>query len=214
MERPNDKQKTSNPNPRFIITSARWLVNVFRKYREQIYSRWVVSTAKIECDDLPVFKGKVHITNDGVCKIGKSLLVRSGYKHNPTGLYGGEFVLVIENGAQISIGSNVGISNSTIYCRNSITIGDRVLIGTDCKIYDTDFHSVWHADRAVRPEILGKCAPVSIGNDVFIGTGTIILRGVSIGDRSVIGAASVVTSPVPADEVWAGNPAKKIRKLN
>ena len=52
-----------------------------------------------------------------------------------------------------------------------------------------------------------------IGEDVFIGAHSIILKGVTIGARSIVGAGSVVTKDIPADEVWAGNPAKCIRKL-
>ena len=53
--------------------------------------------------------------------------------------------------------------------------------------------------------------PVVIGNDVFIGAKSIILKGVTIGENSVIGAGSVVTKSVPANQIWAGNPAKFIR---
>lgn len=192
---------------------ARLLIDIFRRYRERLNSLWFIYSGDIEHVDIPEIKGRANLVNLGRCKIGRNFLVRSGFTNNPTGLYGSEFVLIIEAGAKVIIGNDVGISNSTIYCRQSITIGNGVLIGTDCKIYDTDFHSIHHADRATRPERLGKCAPVSIGNDVFIGTGTIILKGVTVGDRSVIGAGSLVSSSVPADELWAGNPAKKIRML-
>ena len=52
---------------------------------------------------------------------------------------------------------------------------------------------------------------VNIGNDVFIGAGVTILKGVTIGDRAVVGAGAVVTKDILADEIWAGNPAIKIR---
>jgi acetyltransferase-like isoleucine patch superfamily enzyme len=181
--------------------------------RERQASRWVVHSKNIECDDVPMIKGAAYIVNFGRCKVGKNLLIRSGFKYNPTGLRGGGFILIIEKGAVFSVGDNVGMSNCTIYCRQSISIGNGTLIGTDCKIYDSDFHSTNHADRAARPEIPGKCAPVEVGNDVFIGTGSIILKGVKIGDRSVIGAGAVVSTSVPSDELWGGNPAKKIRSL-
>ena len=58
-----------------------------------------------------------------------------------------------------------------------------------------------------------KCAPVVIENNVFIGAHCIILKGVSIGENSIIGAGSVVTKNVPANQIWAGNPAKFIRKI-
>ena len=56
-------------------------------------------------------------------------------------------------------------------------------------------------------------APIVIGNDVFVGANSIILKGVTIGDRAIIGAGSIVTKDIPKDEVWAGNPAKFIRKI-
>ena len=58
-----------------------------------------------------------------------------------------------------------------------------------------------------------KTAPISIEKDAFIGGGTIILKGVRIGEESVVGAGSVVTKSIPAKEIWADNPAKFIRKL-
>lgn len=57
-------------------------------------------------------------------------------------------------------------------------------------------------------------APVVIGNNVFIGMDTLVLKGVTIGDRAVVAARSVVTKSIPADEVWGGNPAKFIRKIS
>jgi len=191
----------------------RMQVNIFRRYREKIYSAWIVYSKNIIYANRPIFRGQTYIINAGTCSIGCNSLIRSGHTHNPSGYYGGKFVLIVEAGAIVSIGNNFGISNSTIYCRQSITIGNGVLIGTDCKIYDTDFHSVHYEDRAARPEKFGKSIPVFIGDDVFIGTGSIILKGVTIGDRAVIGAGSVVSSAVPADELWAGRPARKIRQL-
>ena len=60
---------------------------------------------------------------------------------------------------------------------------------------------------------LRQCAPVVIGGNVFIGARCIILKGVTIGENSIIGAGSVVTKSIPANEIWAGNPAKFIRKI-
>ncbi|MNL65825.1 2,3,4,5-tetrahydropyridine-2,6-dicarboxylate N-acetyltransferase [compost metagenome] len=57
-----------------------------------------------------------------------------------------------------------------------------------------------------------KKEPIIIEQDVFIGANSIILKGVTIGARSIIGAGSIVTKNVPADEIWGGNPAKFIRK--
>ena len=56
-------------------------------------------------------------------------------------------------------------------------------------------------------------APICIGEDVFIGANSTILKGVTIGDRSIVASGSVVTKSIPSDQLWGGNPAKKIRDL-
>ena len=59
-----------------------------------------------------------------------------------------------------------------------------------------------------------KTSPITISDNVFIGTSCIICKGVSIGENAVIGAGSIVTKNIPANEIWAGNPAKFIRKID
>lgn len=61
--------------------------------------------------------------------------------------------------------------------------------------------------------IIGATSPIRKGDEVFIGADVIILKGVSIGERSIIGAGSVVTKDVPPDKIWAGPPAKFVRKI-
>ena len=95
-----------------------------------------------------------------------------------------------------------------------MTIGSRTLIGGGTKIYDTDFHSLDHRQRGDYGRETAVTKPVRIGEDVFIGAHSIILKGVTIGDRSIVGAGSVVTKAIPADEVWAGNPARCIRRIS
>ena len=86
------------------------------------------------------------------------------------------------------------------------------VFGGDTKIYDTDFHSTDPFKRLHgNTDVPSK--PVHIGKRVFIGGHSIILKGVTIGDEAVIGAGSVVTKDVPAGEIWAGNPARFIKKI-
>jgi acetyltransferase-like isoleucine patch superfamily enzyme len=91
-----------------------------------------------------------------------------------------------------------------------IRIGPRALLGSRICIYDSDFHDL-HPDRRRngRPEI----APVELEENVFIGDGTLILKGVTIGRDTVVGAGSVVTRSLPAGVVAAGNPARVVRAL-
>lgn len=118
--------------------------------------------------------------------------------------------------ASITIGNNVGISSSCIWANSSITIGNYVNIGADSILMDTDAHSLNYLDRRF-PEsdkANKKDLPIIIEDDVLIGTRCIILKGVTIGARSIIGSGSVVTKSIPADCVAAGNPCKIIRYIN
>lgn len=84
-----------------------------------------------------------------------------------------------------------------------ISIGDNVT-------FSTRVHVLAHDASLKRTLGYSKVGKVNIGNNVFIGANTTILPGISIGDFAIIGAGSVVTKSVPAHEVWAGNPARKI----
>lgn len=142
--------------------------------------------------------------------IGNNVSINSCLKSNPIG--GNERTILFAKGdGKISIGDNCGISNSVLFATKSIKICDNVLIGGNVKIYDTDFHWVDYNKRIT--EKCGKTAEVIIKEGSFIGAHSIILKGVTIGERAVIGAGSVVTKDIPSDELWAGNPAKFIRKL-
>ena len=83
------------------------------------------------------------------------------------------------------------------------------------KVYDTDFHSLDYTKRRISKEDMGdkKMAKVTIEHDAFIGAGCLILKGVTIGACSIVGAGSVVTKSIPPHQLWAGNPARFIRAL-
>lgn len=144
--------------------------------------------------------------------LGNSVILRSMTASNPLAPNHPVLISTRQAGASISIGDDVGITGGTICADNAIDIGDRVFIGANCIIVDTDYHPLDPVDRQQRP-FDGQSAPVFIGDDVFIGMNSIILKGVSIGKGSVIGAGSVVTSDVSEGVIVAGNPARLIRTL-
>jgi len=158
--------------------------------------------------------GIIVVKNRGTMIIGDNFRVNSGSKHNPIG---GDTLtrLITTEGAKLLIGDNVGISNSTIYCMNQISIGNNVRFGGGCKVWDTDFHSIDPNIRSSGHEKRSdiKTEPVVIKENVFIGALSIILKGVTIGNNSVIGAGSIICKDVPDNEIWAGNPARFIRKI-
>ena len=124
--------------------------------------------------------------------------------------------IIVTKGAELIIGENSGMNGCLLFCSKSIIIGKNVDIGGGTRIYDTNFHSLSFIDR--RDPIKDKentlSAPIIIEDDVFIGTNCIIGKGITIGARSIIAAGSVVVKNVPPDELWGGNPAKFIKKIN
>ena len=127
--------------------------------------------------------------------------------------------------AVITIGNHVGMSSPCIWIQDKLTIGNHVNIGGNCMILDTDVHQLdymarrgdvnvndnWNGDGNGAEQMV-QTAPVTIEDDVWIGANCQILKGVTIGARSVIGAGSVVTKSIPADCIAAGNPCRVIRK--
>lgn len=114
-------------------------------------------------------------------------------------------------GAVISIGDRTVLHGTRMGAAEKISVGSDCLIGEECRIMDTDFHSV-NRDRR-RPGATVKVAPVIIGNNVWIGPMSGILKGVHIGENSVVGFGSVVTCSVEADTVVAGNPARMVKRV-
>jgi acetyltransferase-like isoleucine patch superfamily enzyme len=107
-------------------------------------------------------------------------------------------------GATIEIGEDSGINRRTeIMCYERVTIGKRCGLAWDVQIMDTDEHAI--SGGAVS-------APVTIGDDVWIGCQALILKGVTIGDGAIVGARSVVVKDVPAHTLVVGSPARVIRE--
>lgn len=143
--------------------------------------------------------------------IGKGFKVNSSFKSNNIGVFSRSRITTNDKNAEIIIGDNVGISATTISAFCHIEIGDNTLIGGNVLITDSDWHPVDPVLRLNEGET--KTAPVNIGRNVFIGTRSIILKGVSIGDNSVVGAGSVVTCDIPSNVIAAGNPCVVIKSL-
>lgn len=123
----------------------------------------------------------------------------------------------VDYGCNISVDDDSIINmNCTFLDTNKIVIGKNAVIAPDVKIY-TAFHPINSKERFKKDEN-GKtyldtaASPVVIGNNVWIGGGSVILPGVKIGDNVVIGAGSVVTKSIPSDVIAFGNPCRVIRE--
>lgn len=144
--------------------------------------------------------------------IGDNLYFSSGWNVNALCANRRGSIYATDN-AVITIGNNVGMSSTTLWAHKSITIGNHVKIGGNTLIIDTDAHNMDYKIRRGQYTDWGKNAPIVIKDDAFIGMNCIILKGVTIGERAIVAAGSVVVKDVPDNCVVAGNPAKIIRRM-
>lgn len=134
-------------------------------------------------------------------------------------------LLVAAHGGAISIGDWCYVGEGTrIWSAASIEIGNRVLVSHGCEIHDWNAHSLDAARRheqfraivesghpATLPDVAAE--RIRIGDDVWIGFGSVVMKGVTIGPRSVVAARSLVLDDVPADVLVAGSPARVVKEL-
>lgn len=154
------------------------------------------------------FIGENTLYIAGKVRIGKNFICRTGPE--------GHSKIFVYKDAELQIGDNSGTNNITILCKDKIVIGNYVNIGNSTYIYDSNFHSLDWKKRENRVEDVNnaKNAPIHIGDYVFIGARCIIGKGVTIGNKSIVAAGSVVTRDIPAGEIWGGNPAKFIKFID
>jgi len=114
-------------------------------------------------------------------------------------------ISTLARGAKVEIGNECGFSGTVIACEKRIRIGKHVRCGANTLIMDTDWHT--GDPRA------GDPVEVYVEDNVWLGTNVVVLKGVSIGKGTVVGANSVVTKSLPANVVAAGQPADIIRHL-
>ena len=145
-------------------------------------------------------RGRPRVDGPGRIRLGDGVRIWSHL--SPTHLSSGP-------GAELTIGGGTFVNTGvTISARGSVCIGERCQIAPGVVIMDNDFHGVDDRDGGA------KCAPVTIGNDVWLATRSMVLRGVHIGDGAVVAAGAVVTRDVPPRTLVGGVPARVLRNLN
>jgi acetyltransferase-like isoleucine patch superfamily enzyme len=151
---------------------------------------------------------------NSVVSIGDRSVLCSDSRRTALGVAQPVILRTLLSGARITIGADVGISGSTICAVRDVRIGDRCLLGSGVIIADTDFHEIAAAGRRYagvpdpRPE-----HRIYIGDDVFLGARSMILKGVAIGAGAIVGGGSVVTKDVPEGAIVAGNPARIVGSI-
>lgn len=177
---------------------------------------WFIYKNKINSDGKVIMNfgsGIIGMANRNQIKIGKNVRL-SGW------------LTVMKNG-KITIGDYTLIGPKTvIQAWSHIEIGSYTMISPEVWIQDNNSHSIYAEDRFI--DIIGSRdfnetgvdntnaveKPIKIGSHVWIGRRSMIMKGVTIGDRSVVAACSVVTHDVPSDTVVAGNPAKVVKQID
>lgn len=178
----------------------------------------------------------------GILKLGKNSFAKGGFfvssPHKSNEMIVGNncslFCKIFFEGcnSKVEIGSNVYIGNSEIYTIDGVKIGNNVLISWGVIIYDHNSHSLIASDRCSDISMVNQnlkygktisygkdwknvnSKKIVISDNVWIGMQSMILKGVSIGENSIIAARSVVTKDVPPNVIVGGNPAKIIKRLS
>lgn len=195
-----------------IIINSRRICNFISRYKNHIKLRLYGITHGKNC----VIHGyiRINVSPTANVSIGDFFYMSSGGHRNPL-CANQEGHIFAEDNAVILIGHHVGMSSVILRAAKSIKIGNYVKIGANVKILDTDAHSIdFSIRRNTNHDMKEKhSSPIIIEDDVLIGVNSIILKGVTIGARSIIGAGSIVTKSIPPDCIAVGNPAKVIKRL-
>lgn len=190
-----------------------------RFFKKRWYKHWNIYKlrmlgAKLGKEANIMDKVYCHIGDGAKVSIGRNFTVYSGDNYNP--LCSNVYCSInVSDGAILTIGDWSGVSGGCIWATDSIFIGNHVNIGANCIIMDGDIHNTDWRLRHIEPLSAEPASfrhrPIVIEDDVWIGANSIVLKGVTIGARTIIGAGSVVTKKIPADCIAAGNPCKVIK---
>lgn len=189
--------KASNEIRRWLIAPMAW----WRLRGLRIGAGW-------RCYGLPI----IQRHRQSEIRVGRRLELRSSASSNPLGPNRPVIISARRSGASITIGDDFGMTGGSLVCDQRISIGDRVWVGANAIITDTDFHPLNPEKRRTHP-LAANTAPVTIADDVFVGMNALILKGVTIGAGSVVAAGCVVVRDVPPGSVVAGNPARVVRDV-
>lgn len=146
--------------------------------------------------------------------IGKGVTLLSDSNYNVAGINHPVILSTCAENAVIRIEDGCGMSGTSVVAVESITIGRNTMLGVNTNVYDTDFHPIDPIKRSNQKSIIdAKSKPVVIGENVWIGANSTVLKGVNIEDNAVIGAYSLVNKKIEPNSLYAGTPAVFIKKI-
>ena len=150
-----------------------------------------------------------------IIKIGNNVsIVSSSRRCTASSLYAPTKLRTWSKSAKIIIEDDVGLNGTSISARSkTVKIGKGTMIAPNVVIMDSDYHALWPPENRVINPAFERDRDVIIGKNVWIGSSCMILKGVTIGDNSVIAAGSIITKNIPSSVLAGGIPAKVIRNL-
>lgn len=195
---------------RIIYLLNKRIINYLYSYYWQLESKlkcYCLRLLGVKVGKNVLFKGKarIQLKNGSCIEIGDNCRFNSSIRSNPIGINHICMLTTMRENSKLIIGSGCGFSGVSITAFDNITIGEGVRVGANCVIMDGDFHL--DDPRTSSP------APITIKDNVWLGYGVVVMKGVTIGENSVIGVNSIVTKDVPANVIAAGNPCKVIRSI-
>jgi len=149
----------------------------------------------------------IHRTQNSEITFGNNCILNSARNSAIIGIYRPCTLVTLRKNAIITFGNNSGATASLFVAASKITVGNNVLIGANCTIIDNDFHNI-NPHKRDDSDYQGRS--ITIEDNVFIGFNCFILKGVTIGENSIIGANSVVINSIPKNTIAIGNPCKVI----
>jgi len=156
----------------------------------------------------------VSMTKGSRIIIGDRVVLCSDSRFTDLGVNHAVILRTLRSGAEILIGNDVGMSGGTICAAIRVSIGGECLIGANVTIADTDFHACAPVGRRFNSDhTCIAVAAVVIGKNVFVGTQSVLLKGITIGDNSIVGANSLVSRNIATNVIAGGNPARIIRSF-
>ena len=183
------------------------LLNYIYRYFFFIRNRNVVLNGKLKIKNRPI----VNILNGSSLIIGDNVTLNSKNSKYHINMFGPIKIYLDKSKAKIKIGDNTRIHGSCLHAYESIEIGNNCLISSNCQIFDGSGHDTFIEDPAKRINSTGGSKPITIGNNCWIGTSTIILPGTKLGNNCITAAGSVVSGKFEENSLIGGNPAKFIK---
>ena len=185
---------------KFMLLSQNFIFNFI--YRRKLEN-------KVNIFGFPI----ISLKKGADIQVGKNLTMISNSFFSEIGVDHPVIIRLLNKNSKLRIDNNVGISGGSICVAKEVVIENEVMLGSNVLIAETDFHSVEPYNRRYSKDS-ARAEKIVVKNNVYIGMNTIILKGVTIGENTVVGAGSIVTKNIPPNVIAAGNPCEVIREID